>query len=84
MNARIEGIQVGPRGGKKLALLLLSDKGKHVGGKAKDYDEDFNPELPPLPGGSPIKIPGWRSWSKKDTKNLEVKDTETFLREVCA
>ena len=75
----VEGIRPGPRGGKKLALLLLSEKGKHVGGKAEDQDEDFDPELPHLPSGSPLKIPGRRSWSKNNTSKPKTKDSEFSL-----
>lgn len=43
----------GPRGGKKLALLLMSDKGKHVGGKALDANTDV--VVPALPAAADIK-----------------------------
>jgi hypothetical protein len=43
----------GPRGGKKLAMLLMSDKGKHVGGKALNASTDVI--VPSLPAAASIR-----------------------------
>ena len=39
-----------------------------MGAKAEDYDEGFDPELPPLPSGAPLKLPGRRISSTNDQK----------------
>lgn len=57
----------GPRGGKRLALLLLSGKRKHVGGKAEDADEDIDHGIPVLPQGSPLKTIGRHSPNKRES-----------------
>tara|TARA_A100001035_G_C27664267_1_gene445270 strand:- start:166 stop:645 length:480 start_codon:yes stop_codon:yes gene_type:complete len=74
MSSSAEGIRPGPRGGKRLALLLLSEKGKYMGAKAEDADEDIDHNLPRLPSGAPLKVLGRRSPTKSDEKVVKKKN----------
>lgn len=58
----------GPRGGKKLALLLLSDQGKHVGGKALDASTDV--VVPTLPAAASMKGTGRKLGKSQSTSSL--------------